>query len=87
MLNRHLQQGFDARTHLGGRLVRESHGQEAVRRYAFDIDQPRGPVDKHARLATAGAGYDQRGLGRCSDGLTLRVIEVFEDRCDVHLAL
>jgi hypothetical protein len=42
---------------------------------------------EHTRLAAAGSRDDEHGFGRSRDRLTLRVIEVFKDRCDVHSAL
>lgn len=44
-------------------------------------------MHEHASLAAAGAGDDQRGFGRCSNGLTLCVIQFVEDRGDIHWEL
>jgi hypothetical protein len=44
-------------------------------------------VYEHTRLAAAGARDDQGRFSGRSNRLTLRVVEVFEDWCDVHLAL
>ena len=84
VIDRHVQQRLDAPAHLGGGLVGKGHREQALRRYALDVDQPGGTVDKHTGLAAAGAGNDQRRLGRRGDGLTLRVVQRFQDRGDVH---
>ncbi len=55
-----------------------------LRGKTLDVDEPRGAMYKYARLAAAGTGEHQRRLRRRTDGLTLRVIQVIEDWCDIH---
>ena len=55
------QQRLDAVAHLGRGLVGEGDREDAVRRDALDLHQPRDPVREHARLAAAGAGEHERG--------------------------
>ncbi len=74
MADRDIEQVFDPPAHLGRGLVRKRDGEQALWRYALDIDQPRGPVHQHARLATACPGDDQCRLGRGGDGFALRVV-------------
>ena len=65
----------DARAHLAGRLVGESHGENSLRGDAALGDQIRDSRRQHARLARSGAGeHEQRSSG-IFDGLTLGGIE------------
>ena len=75
---------LDAMAHLGGGLVGERDGQDAVRRDALDLHQPLDAVRQHARLAAARAGEHERRQQRGSDGLPLRVVERRENVGDVH---
>ena len=75
---------LDPVPHLGGGLVRERHGQDAVGRDALDLDQPFDAVREHARLATARTGKHERGQRRRGDRLALRIVERREDMRDVH---
>ena len=43
-------------------------------------------MHEDARLAAAGTGDHEHWLGGRRDGLTLRVIQRFEDWCDIHEA-
>ena len=74
MLYGQIQQRLDTAAHLRGGLVRERYREQAIWRDLLDFDQPGGAMHEHARLAAAGAGYDERGFGRCSNGLALRVV-------------
>ena len=80
----HAEQRLDTPAHLGRGLVGEGHGNEALRRQALDVDQPRRAVHEHSRLAASGAGNDQGRLGRGRDGLALRLVQLVENRGDVH---
>ena len=82
----HVEQRLDTAAHLGRRLVGKRDCEQALWRHALDIDQPRGPVYEHARLAAAGAGDYQGRFCGGRDGLPLRVVEGFENRGDVHEA-
>ena len=68
------------RQHLLGGLVGEGHGQHAAGRDLAGLEQPGDARGQHARLARAGAGEDQRGLGRQRDGGELLGVEVLEQR-------
>ena len=57
------QQRLDAAAHLGGGLVGEGDGQDAVRRHAHHFVQPADAVGEHAGLARAGARQHQ-GMAR-----------------------
>jgi hypothetical protein len=81
----HLQQGLDAAAHFRGSLVGKGYGQQALRRDAFDIDEPGGTMSKDARLAAAGTGDDQQWSGWRRNGFSLSLIQRFEYRCNVHL--
>ena len=81
---RHAEQLLDAAAHLARGLVRERHGEDAVRRRALDLDDPGDAVREHARLAAAGAGEHQHRPERGGDGLALRVVEGVENRGEVH---
>ena len=82
--NRRAEQSLDATAHFCGCCVGKGHGQQAMWRDAFDIDQPCCAMNEHTRLATAGASDNQHGFRGRSDGLTLSVVQRFEDRRDVH---
>ena len=84
VLYRQLQQLLDTAAHLGRRLVGKGDGEKAVWGYALDIDKPGGTMHQHARLAAAGAGDNERGLGRRGHGLTLRVVQLVEDWRYIH---
>jgi hypothetical protein len=72
------QQRFDPAAHFGCRLVREGHGENAVGRSAFDLDQPSNAVNQHACFAAAGTGkHECRRQGR-GYGLPLRVVQAVE---------
>ena len=74
------QHRAEPRQHLLGRLVGEGHGQHAARRDLAGLDQPGDAGRQHARLARAGAGQDQRVLGRQRDGGELLGVEVSSSR-------
>src|SRR5678815_3666736 len=60
------QQPLDALLHLACGLVRERHGENALRSYADALDEMRDAVGNRARLSAAGARKDQdRSFGRC----------------------
>ena len=68
----------EPRQHLLGGLVGEGHRQHAAGRELAGLDQPGDARRQHARLARAGAGEDQRRLGRQRDGGELFGVEAFE---------
>ena len=80
VIDGHTEQSLDAPAHLGSGLVRERNGQQALRCNSHDIDEPRGSMHEHARLAAAGARNDKHRLGGRRHGLTLRVVQGLEDR-------
>ena len=82
--NRCPKQRFDATAHFCGRFVGKGHGQQTLWRNAFDVDQPGCTMHEHTRFATTSAGDNQHGFGGCSNGLTLSVVQRFEDRGDIH---
>ena len=84
VVHRHIQKRLDTPAHLRRGLVGKGDRQQALWRYAFDVDQPCGSVHQHPGLAAASAGDDQQGLGWRGNGLPLRVIQGFENWCDVH---
>ena len=55
-----------------------------LRRNAHYADEIRDPVHENARLAAPGAGDHEQGLVRRGYGLTLRVVQRFEDGGYVH---
>jgi hypothetical protein len=80
--------------HLLGRLVGEGDGEDATRRELAGLDQPGDAGRQDAGLARAGAGEDERGLGRQRDGGELLGIEAFQqarravdNRGVVHLSI
>ena len=84
----------EPRQHLLGGLVGEGHRQHAAGRELAGLDQPGDARGQHAGLARAGAGEDQRRLGRQGDGGELLGIEAFEqaigavdDRGMIHLSI
>jgi hypothetical protein len=83
-LGRVTQQALDAAAHFAGRLVGESHRQNAVRRDILHLAQPRQPVDEHARLAAAGTGQHQYRAYGSGDGGTLRVVQRRKDGRQIH---
>ena len=87
VLYRDLEKLLNTVAHLGCRFVGKRDSQEAVRGDAFNIDQPRRTVHEYARLAATRARDYQCGFSGRRNRLTLRVIELFEDWCDVHPAL
>ena len=86
VLNRHLEQRLDAAAHLRGGLVREGHGQQALRCDVLDVDQPGCAMHEYARLAAARSGDDEGRLCRRRHGFALGIIQGFENRGDVHEA-
>src|SRR5450631_1069269 len=74
----------DAATHLPCRLVREGDGEDALRGYALDLNQPRDPMREHAGLAAAGAGEHQYRPERGRDRGALCVVERIEEGRDIH---
>ena len=65
----------DAREHLLGGLVGESHRQEPVRAHLPGLYQPRDARRQHARFAAAGAGEYQRRLVRQRDRFELLFVQ------------
>ena len=80
----HAEQLLDAAAHLARGLVRERHGEDAVRRGALDLDDPGDAVGEHARLAAAGAGQHEHGPERGGDRLALRVVQGIQNRGQIH---
>src|SRR6185437_3921415 len=78
------QQRLDPAPHFTGSLVRERHGQNAVRRDVLRLNQPRDPIGQHARLAAPGAGEDQHGTERSGDRFALRFVQRIEEGGQVH---
>jgi hypothetical protein len=61
--------------HLGGRLVRERHRENAVGRHLLLLHQPREPVDDDARLAGARAGQHEQWTFRGRHCFTLGSVQ------------
>ena len=76
--HRNREHRVEPRQHLLGGLVGEGHGQHAAGRELAGLDQPGDPRGQDAGLARAGAGEDERRLGRQGDGGELLGIEAFE---------
>jgi DNA helicase-2/ATP-dependent DNA helicase PcrA len=83
-VRRHRQQRLDAAAHLRGRLVRERHRHQAVRRDPVLEDQPRCAVRQHARLAAAGAREHEHRAERRGDGRALGVVQVGQKVVAAH---
>ena len=84
LANRKVEQRLDPRAHLSRSLVGEGHRKNAVRRRAYRLDQPGDPMHQHTRFARTGACKDEQVFGRRRHRFTLRVVQAFEDMCDVH---
>ncbi len=65
--------------HLVCGLVGEGHGEQVGGRDTAFFDQVCGAVGEHSRLAAAGAREDEQWAVGVEDGLTLTVVETFED--------
>ena len=77
--SRDVEQRLDAAAHLGGRLVGEGDGQQALGCQARFLDQPGRAVGQHAGLAAAGTREHQRRRERRAHGRALRRVERVEE--------
>lgn len=77
------QQLLNALAHFRRRLVGKGDRQDAVRRSAFDLDQPGDTVHQHAGLAGTGAGQYALASQWSGDRLALGLVEGVEQMGDV----
>ncbi len=82
--NGQIEQRFDPRAHLCGRLVGEGDGQNAVGGYPLGLDQPGDAMHQDPRLAAARAGHHKGIAERRRDRLPLVLVQMLENVCDVH---
>src|SRR5690606_26333582 len=78
------EQRFDSAAHFAGSLVRESDGEDAVRRGTLDLYEPGDAMREHARLAAARAGQHERRRERRGNRGALRLVEAVENAGNVH---
>src|SRR6185312_3177861 len=78
------QQRLDPPPHLSGRLVRERHRQNTVRRDLLGLDQPGDSMREHPRLAASRTGQHQHRGERGRDRLALRLVEGIQKGGQVH---
>ncbi len=81
---RYPQQRLDPPAHLTRSLVRERHGQHAMRGHVLSLDQPGDPVREYACLAAPGSGEHQDRTERGGDRLALRFVQGIEKEGQVH---